>query len=118
MFSFFILPASPIDFLSILANNPLDRLRVNIEPAAAGGAAWDIAAALAPPGDPPMIVREHLIEHGFIDIDPCNLHEGEAEIVAKRMVDVLAQARASKIPRRQLAATRTGGVESLVDCLD
>ncbi|MGI9436904.1 MAG: aminotransferase class V-fold PLP-dependent enzyme, partial [Geminicoccaceae bacterium] len=59
----------------------------------------------------------HLIEHGFFDMDPCNLHDGEAEVVATRLFEILEDARAGKIPRRQLAEIRTGRVKSLVDWL-
>ncbi|MDH3664853.1 MAG: hypothetical protein OEU92_33370, partial [Alphaproteobacteria bacterium] len=86
------------------------------EPTVAGAAAWDITAALSA-GEPPVIVRDHLIEHGFFDMDPCNLHEGEAGIVAERMVEVLARARAGNVPRRQLAEIRAGRTERLVNWL-
>jgi L-seryl-tRNA(Ser) seleniumtransferase len=97
-------------------NNPLDRLRVHIDPAAAGCAAWDLAAALAD-GDPPVIVRDHLIEHGFFDMDPCNLHDGEAEIVATRLGETLEQARAGKIEGRPLADLRRVRTDGLVGWL-
>ncbi len=94
-------------------DNPLDRLRVHIEPATAGGAAWDVAAALSV-GEPPVIVRDHLIEHGFFDIDPCNLHDGEAEVVATRLVEILEDVRTGKVAHRPLAEIRAGKAKSLV----
>ena len=45
---------------------------MHVDPAA-GVDAGTLAAALAA-GDPPVIVRDHMIEHGFFDLDPCNLH--------------------------------------------
>lgn len=33
-----------------------------------------------------MIVRDHEVEHGHFSLDPCNLHRGEAEVVADRIV--------------------------------
>lgn len=69
-------------------DNPLDRLRLNVDPAAAGFDAAALAAALAA-GDPPVIVRDHEVECGFFFLDPCNLHPGEAEIVADRLIAVL-----------------------------
>jgi L-seryl-tRNA(Ser) seleniumtransferase len=81
--------------------NPLDRLRLAVDPEAARITAWDLADALAA-GDPPVIVRDHEVEHGFFQMDPCNLHPGEAEIVAARVVAELEAARGRNAP-----ATRT-----------
>ena len=44
-------------------DNPLDRLKVASIAAASGTTAWDLADALAA-GDPPVIVRDHEVEHG------------------------------------------------------
>lgn len=74
--------------------NPLDRLRVHLEPEAAHVTAWDLATALAR-GNPPVIVRDHLVEHGFFDLDPCNLHPGEEEVVARRIAEELDKAQRS-----------------------
>jgi L-seryl-tRNA(Ser) seleniumtransferase len=73
-------------------NNPLDRLRLAVDPEVARITAWGLADALAA-GDPPVIVRDHEVEHGFFDLDPCNLHPGEAEIVADRVVEALKTVR-------------------------
>jgi L-seryl-tRNA(Ser) seleniumtransferase len=72
--------------------NPLDRLKLAVEPERAGLTAWDLADALAA-GDPPVIVRDHEVEHGFFYLDPCNLHPGEAEIVAERIAQELERTR-------------------------
>mgnify|MGYP000085043244 CR=1 FL=1 len=64
--------------------NPLDRLEVRVG-TESGYSAHGLAAALAK-GSPPIMVRGHLAELGYFLLDPCNLHPGEAEIVA----DVLA----------------------------
>ena len=42
-----------------------------------------------------MIVRGHEVEHGFFQLDPCNLHDGEAEVVLERLRAELARARAA-----------------------
>ena len=47
-----------------------------------------LASALAA-GDPPVIVRDHETERGHFYLDPCNLHPGEAEIVAEALVETL-----------------------------
>ena len=74
--------------------NPLDRLRVSIEPREAHITAWDLADALAK-GERPIIVRDHEVEHGYFYMDPCNLHPGEEKIVAGRLEEELGKARAS-----------------------
>ena len=73
-------------------DNPLDRLKVSVHPES-GFTAAGLAAALAA-GDPPIIVRGHEAERGHFFLDPCNLHPGEAEIVAARIVEVLRSNRA------------------------
>jgi L-seryl-tRNA(Ser) seleniumtransferase len=53
-----------------------------------GFTATSLAAALAA-GDPPVIARDHEKERGHFYLDPCNLHPGEAEIVAARLETTL-----------------------------
>jgi L-seryl-tRNA(Ser) seleniumtransferase len=69
-------------------HNPLDRLRVAIDPEAAHITAWAFADKLAA-GSPPVIVRDHEVEHGFIQLDPCNLHPEQEHVVARRMGEEL-----------------------------
>jgi L-seryl-tRNA(Ser) seleniumtransferase len=87
-------PGVSVSIVPDPTDNPLDRLRLGIDPAASGTTAWDLADALAA-GDPPVIVRDHEVEHGHFFLDPCNLHEGEAAIVAERILAQLARARAT-----------------------
>jgi L-seryl-tRNA(Ser) seleniumtransferase len=72
-------------------HNPLDRLQVAVDPAAAHITAWDLADRLAA-GRRPVIVRDHEIEHGYFQMDPCNLHPGEETLVAARLVEELERA--------------------------
>ncbi|WP_152046335.1 aminotransferase class V-fold PLP-dependent enzyme [Aureimonas psammosilenae] len=74
--------------------NPLDRLRVAVDPSAAHITAWDLADGLGR-GARPVIVRDHEVEHGYFYLDPCNLHPGQAEIVAERLNEELEIARRS-----------------------
>ncbi|RWB21861.1 MAG: aminotransferase class V-fold PLP-dependent enzyme [Mesorhizobium sp.] len=67
--------------------NPLDRLQVFVRPESRFTAAG-LASALAA-GSPPVIVRNHEVERGHFFLDPCNLHPGEAEIVAEQLRAVL-----------------------------
>ena len=75
-------------------NNPLDRMRVIISPQEAHITAWDMAAALRN-GSPPIIVRDHEVEHHYFYLDPCNLHPGQEAIVASRLAEEFDKARAS-----------------------
>lgn len=82
--------------------NPLDRLQIFVSPESRFTAAG-LASALAA-GSPPIIVRNHEVERGHFFLDPCNLHSGEAEIVAERLRAVLTAAErpadAMKQPRK------------------
>jgi len=67
--------------------NPLQRLRVTLPP----GGRWTartLADALAA-GDPPVMVRGYQTDLGYFDLDPCNLHAGEARAVAERLLQCL-----------------------------
>jgi D-glucosaminate-6-phosphate ammonia-lyase len=75
-------------------DNPLDRLKVSVDPAEARITAWDLADRLAA-GDRPVIVRDHEVEHGYFYLDPCNLHPDEEFTVAVRLEEELDRARKS-----------------------
>lgn len=80
--------------------NPLERLKVSIDPVAARTTAWDLADALAQSRDaaPPVIVRDHEVELHFFFVDPCNLHPGEERIVSERLVAELKRAQKAAAP--------------------
>jgi D-glucosaminate-6-phosphate ammonia-lyase len=67
--------------------NPLQRLRVRPLPQSVWNAR-SLADALAA-GDPPVMVRDYQTDLGHIDLDPCNLHPGEAQKVAAQLTAVL-----------------------------
>ena len=79
-------------------DNPLERLQVKVFPQS-GFSAARLAAVLAA-GDPPIIVRGHEVERGHFFLDPCNLHPGEAEMVGRRLVQILRgnQSRFEEVP--------------------
>ena len=81
--------------------NPLDRLQVVVRPESRFTAAG-LASTLAA-GSPPIIVRNHEVERGHFFLDPCNLHPGEAEIVADTLKAVLIS---SERPAHALNAPR------------
>ncbi|MBV8567907.1 MAG: aminotransferase class V-fold PLP-dependent enzyme [Methylobacteriaceae bacterium] len=89
-------------------DNPLDRLQVSVLPES-GFTAAGLAAALAQ-GSPPVIVRDHEVERGHFFLDPCNLHPGEAEIVARQLVETLRSSNAARFA----AAERQRSIERLM----
>ena len=68
-------------------DNPLDRLEIRVG-TGSGHTAEGLAKILAA-NDPPIIVRGHEASRGHFYLDPCNLHDGEAEIVANALNAVL-----------------------------
>lgn len=86
--------------------NPLDRLRVTVDPVKARITAWDLVDALAA-GDPPVIARDHEVEHGYFYLDPCNLHPGQEATVAERLLQELDRARNAEAPGGTELAQRT-----------
>ena len=90
-------------------NNPLDRLRVSVNAQESHITAWDLADALAR-GAHPVIVRDHEAEHGYFYMDPCNLHPGEAEIVAGRLSGTLRSSNAARFTE----AARGHGLKALL----
>jgi L-seryl-tRNA(Ser) seleniumtransferase len=86
-------------------DNPLSRMMLAVDPAASRNTAWALADALAA-GDPPVIVRDHEVEHGFFYLDPCNLHPGEETVVADRIVAECEQALKRNAPPEGTSAER------------
>ena len=63
--------------------NPLQRLRVRPLPAS-GWTARTLADALAK-AEPAVMVRDYQTDLGYFDLDPCNLHAGDAQVVAQQL---------------------------------
>ena len=61
--------------------NPITRVRIAITPQSAGFHAWHLANRLAA-RTPRILVRDDLIERQEIYLDPCNLTDEEAAVVA------------------------------------
>ena len=91
--------------------NPLDRLRIDIDPNIARITAWDLADRLAA-GDPPIIVRDHEAEHNYLFLDPCNLHPDEETVVARRIAEELDHAAAAPEPLVSSFAERAMRLEA------
>ena len=61
--------------------NPITRVRIAVDPGAAGFNAWELASRLGS-RSPRIAVRDDLIERQEIFLDPCNLTNSEAKTVA------------------------------------
>lgn len=71
--------------------NPLQRLRIQVLPHS-DWTARTLADALAR-GDPPIMVRDYQTDLGYFDLDPCNLHAGDAQTVANRITATVTASR-------------------------
>ena len=87
--------------------NPLERLEVHVDAAAAGATAAAVARALAN-SEPAIVVRDHELELGFFQLDPCNLAAGQSEIVASQLDRVFSLAAAEGLPEPDLNEVRNG----------
>jgi L-seryl-tRNA(Ser) seleniumtransferase len=90
-------------------DNPLDRMQVDVDPAAAGTTAAAIARHLGGL-DPAIVVRDHEVELGYFQLDPCNLAPGQAEVVAATVGEVLRNAASIRPREDDYDRQRNGGV--------
>lgn len=74
--------------------NPITRLELTLAPEVAGLHAWELAAR-AMAGNPAVALRDDLVMHERLYLDPCNVTEAEAGIVAARIRDICEAARRS-----------------------
>lgn len=94
--------------------NPLQRLQINVDAKLAGASAATFARALGQE-DPAIIVRNHEVELGYFQLDPCNLTPGQAQIVADSLARVLAQGANLVAADDDLNAPRNGGTDAYMD---
>ena len=97
--------------------DPLERLRLTLDPGRAGASAAALAKAFAAQS-PSIIVRGHEVELGYVQLDPCNLAPGHAEIVAERLPMLLRAARQGDLPEPDLNDLRNAAVADWVSWLD
>lgn len=95
-------------------DNPLSRLKIAVDRSEAGFSAAAIGKALAA-GSPAIIVRDHESELGYIQLDPCNLAEGHAGIVAERLQEVLSDAQAKGLEEPDPHDMRNGAARAYRD---
>ncbi len=91
--------------------NPLDRLEVMIDARILGADASGVASALAG-RQTPIIVRNHEVELGYFQLDPCNLKPGQAEVVASALRELLTDHSALGQLPEDLASARNGGTDA------
>ena len=95
--------------------NPLERMQIEVAPES-GSTAAAIARHLGGM-EPAIIVRDHEVELGYFQLDPCNLLPGQAEIIAATVGEVLRCA-ADIAPRPDdLDHQRNGGVTPYLNWL-
>ncbi len=84
-------PGLQLEFHEDWTGNPIERLKVTVNPQQAGLYAWELADRLAA-GDPLIQVRDDLIEWGYFFLDPCNLKTGQEIVVGRRIKEEIEQA--------------------------
>lgn len=87
-------PGLQLEFHQDWTGNPIERLKVTVNPQQAGLYAWELADRLAA-GDPLIQVRDDLIEWGYFFLDPCNLKAGQEIVVSRRIKEEIEQALAN-----------------------
>ncbi len=97
--------------------NPLQRLQINVDADKAGANAAGFARALGE-CELSIIVRNHEVELGYFQLDPCNLTPGQSEIVATTLAEVLS--RGSTITPRadDFSSARNGVVDGYLSWLE
>lgn len=89
--------------------NPLERLQIDVDPEAAGASAATFARALGQ-REPAIIVRNHEVELGYFQLDPCNVAPGQAELVAEALRETLKSGPSIAPDDNDFALARNGGV--------
>lgn len=97
--------------------NPLQRLQVEVDAEEAGASAATFARALSEQ-TPAIIVRDHEVELGYFQLDPCNLLDGQAELVAEAVHQVLRRGHDFQPDPQDLARARNGGVAGYLTWLE
>ena len=94
--------------------NPLERLQVEIDEATFGANAIAVARSLSEL-EPAIMVRNHEVELGYFQLDPCNLKPGQVEIVREALQKVLSKPGYLKNSPEDLDIVRNGGVNAYLE---
>lgn len=91
--------------------NPIDRLKVSVDPGTVGLTAHEVASELARQR-PAIIVRDHhAIDEGFIYLDPCNVDPGQAAYVGEAIRAVVSLEAGRKREIRARAGRHPNGAD-------
>lgn len=102
------------DIVSDPTNNPLSRLKISISKKSFKSSAASVAQALSR-CEIPIIVRDHEVELGYFQLDPCNLANGHAEIVASSLQNVLKSALSKPLLEVDLDKHRNSSIQGYLD---
>ncbi|WP_372613845.1 aminotransferase class V-fold PLP-dependent enzyme [Halomonas sp.] len=95
--------------------NPLDRLQVEVDATVTGVSAAVLAGRLGR-RDSAIVVRDHEVELGYFQLDPCNLAPGQAPLVAEAVADEITHgAQPGDNESAALASPRNGGVAAYLN---
>jgi D-glucosaminate-6-phosphate ammonia-lyase len=94
--------------------NPLQRLQINVDAKLAGASAAAFARVLGDE-DTSIIVRNHEVELGYFQLDPCNLTPGQAELVSDALVRVLLNGSNITPNNEDFSSARNGGVDGYLN---
>ncbi|MGI9418112.1 MAG: aminotransferase class V-fold PLP-dependent enzyme, partial [Geminicoccaceae bacterium] len=72
--------------------NPITRLKIVVRAEEARAHAWEVAAQLAA-RRPRIILRDDLVERGEVHLDPCNVTDNEAALVAAAIAEEMQRFR-------------------------
>lgn len=97
--------------------NPLQRLQIEVDADEAGASAATFARVLSEQ-TPAIIVRDHEVELGYFQLDPCNLVAGQEALVADALHDVLKRGHELTPAADDLARARNGGVDGYLSWLE
>ena len=97
-----------------VTHNPLDRLKIQIDESVLGASAAAIALALSS-NEPKIIVRDHEVELDYIQLDPCNLDQGHAEIVKNALTSIFQKASQRKLLEPNSNLLRNANILSYIE---
>lgn len=92
--------------------NPISRVRVEVKPEKAQAFAWEFTAKLSE-RTPRIIVRDDLVERGEFYLDPCNVTDEEADLVARAIIETANEFRIGgglKLDWSQTKRNRESGI--------
>ena len=81
------IPGLCLEELPDPTGNPITRIKVSIDSTVSGLGIGELCKALYQ-GNPTIVVRDHHIDLGFFEIDPCNIKPGDPATVIRRFQEL------------------------------